>query len=73
MTFCAPFPNRISLQDPGYTLVRITISDEAKFQTQPFTFLSIGTRVGRVVTFGKKVVTFAGKFEICYDATKSCY
>ena len=50
---------------------RVTISDEAKFRIQPFTLLSIGSRV---VTFGKKVVTFTGKFEICYfcyDSTKN--
>ena len=34
--------------------IRITISDVAKFQTQLFTVLSIGYKVGRVVTFGKK-------------------
>ena len=41
---------------------RVTISDEAKFWTKPFTLLSNGSRVGRAVTFagkfGKKVVTF---------------
>ena len=40
------------------TYIRVTIFDEEKFRTQPFIFLSIGSRVGRVVTFGKKVVTF---------------
>ena len=30
------------------------MSDEAKFWTQQFTFLSIGSRVGRVATFSKK-------------------
>ena len=41
-----------------FTYFRVTISDEAKFRTQPFSFLSIDSRVGRVVTFGKKVVIF---------------
>ena len=44
------------------------MSDVAKFRTQLFTLLSIGSRV---VTFGKKLLPFAGKFEIgyfCYDA-----
>ena len=44
----------------------VTISDKAKFRTQSFTLLSIGCRVGRAVTFDKKVVNFAEKFEICY-------
>ena len=46
------------------------------FETQPFTLLSIVSRVGRVVTFGKKLLPCAGKFEICYFCyvgTKSCY
>ena len=30
------------------------MSVEAKFRTPPFTLLSIGSRIGRVVTFGKK-------------------
>ena len=46
------------------------MSDEAKFRIQPFTLLSIGIRVGRVVTFDKKLLPLAGKFEICYHATK---
>ena len=38
--------------------------------------LSFGNRVGRVVTFGKKLLPFAGKFltgYFCYDATKNCH
>ena len=40
------------------TFIRVIISDEAKFRTQPFTLLSVGSRVGRVVTIGKNVVIF---------------
>ena len=54
---------------------RVTLSDEAKYRTQSFALLSIGSRVGTLVTFGENVV-FCWKFEVCYfgyNPTKSCY
>ena len=51
----------------------VTISEEAKLRTQPVILSSTG--IGRDVTFVKKLLPFAGKFEIYfgYEATKNCY
>ena len=47
---------------------KITISDEEKFRAQLVTLLSIGSRVGRLVTFGKIVATFCW----CSDCVHIC-
>ena len=55
---------------------RVTLFDEAKPWTHLRScshFLSIGSKVAKVVTFGKKLLPCACKFELCYDAAKSCY